>query len=194
MYNEFFKQSDYKSTLGPWRVLYDKYPKSTLNIYIHGIQMYEDFLEKAKTRQEKEAALDSLMSIYDQRIKYFNQKGYVLGRKGTAWLKYHLPPAEDLTEDQLIDIYRKGYEMLDISIEEQAVETEIPVIVLLMQTSRSLFSMGKLAKEDVVKNYERTTDVLNKKEAKILKKPDLPMHAQPLNLSLELPVLPIVML
>lgn len=173
MYNEFYKQGDFKSTLGPWRVLYDKYPKSTLNIYIHGIQMYEDFLEKAKTREEKEAALDSLMNIYDKRIKYFDQKGYVLGRKGTAWLKYHLPPAEDLTENQVVDIYRKGYDMLDISIKEQGVETEIPVLVLLMQTSRSLFSMGKLAKEDVVKNYELTTDVLNKKEAKNAEEPGL---------------------
>lgn len=169
MYNEFYKQGDYKSTLVPWRLLYDKYPKSTLNLYIHGIVMYEDFLEKAATPAAKDAILDSIMNIYDRRIKYFGQKGFVLGRKGTAWLKYHLPPAEDLSEDQLVAIYRKGYDMLLESIKEQGIETEIPVVVLLMQTSRSLFSLGKLPKGDVVQNYEIITEVLNKKQAS---KPD----------------------
>jgi tetratricopeptide (TPR) repeat protein len=164
MYNEFYKQKDFKSTLGPWRNLYDNYPKSTLNIYIHGVVMYEEFIEKASTREAKDAFLDSLMNIYDRRIKYFNQKGYVLGRKATTWLRYHLPPAEDLTEDELVEIYRKGYDMLGESIREQGVETEIPVVVLLMQASRSLFSLGKLPKEDVVKNYELTIGVLDKKQ------------------------------
>ena len=27
---------------------------------------------------------------YDQRLKYFGGKGFILGRKGTAWLKYKL--------------------------------------------------------------------------------------------------------
>jgi tetratricopeptide (TPR) repeat protein len=166
MYNEFYKQQDYKSTLGPWRKLYDAYPKSTLNIYIHGANMYETFIEKATSREEKATFLDSLMNIYDRRIKYFNQKGFVMGRKGTTWLRYNLPPAEDLSNEDLGKIYKKGYEMLEISIAEQKAETEIPVLVLLMQTSRSLFSLGQLEKTEVVKNYEETTTVLNAKQTK----------------------------
>jgi tetratricopeptide (TPR) repeat protein len=169
MYNEFYKQGDYKSTLGPWRKLYDNYPKSTLNLYHHGATMYESFLEKATTKEEKEAFLDSLMNIYDRRIKYFNQKGFVMGRKATLWLRYNLPPPADISNEDLASIYKKGYDMLEISIKEQGPETEIPVLVLLMQTSRSLFSFGKITKEDVVKNYELVSAVLNQKEAS---KPD----------------------
>jgi tetratricopeptide (TPR) repeat protein len=169
MYNEFYKQDDYKSALGPWRKLYDNYPKSTLNLYHHGATMYESFLEKAITKEEKAAFLDSLMNIYDRRIKYFNQKGFVMGRKATLWLRYNLPPPADISNEDLAAIYRKGYDMLEVSIKEQGPETEIPVLVLLMQTSRSLFSFGKITKEDVVKNYELVSAVLNQKEAS---KPD----------------------
>lgn len=175
MYNEFFKQGDYKSTLPPWRKLYDGYPKSTLNLYLHGATMYESFIEKATTKAEKSAYIDSLMNIYDRRIKYFNQKGFVLGRKGEAWLRYNLPPSDDLSNEELAQMYRKGYNFVFESMKEQGVETEIPVLLLVMQTTRALFSLGQLPKEEVVINYETITEILNKKDAA---KPDEPGLAE----------------
>lgn len=160
MYGEFYKQKDYKSAMTPWQVLYRMYPKSTLNIYIHGANMFESYIENAGTKAEKNQYLDSLMKLYDRRIRFFDQKGYVLGRKGTAWLRYNLPPAEDVSDEEMAEIYQKGYDNLLESMKEQGDETEIPVLVLLMQTSKSLLSLGKLPKEDVVKNYDEVASVL----------------------------------
>lgn len=175
MYNEFYKQGDFKSTLPPWRKLYNGYPKSTLNLYLHGAIMYEHFIEKAATKEEKFAFIDSLMNIYDRRIKYFGQKGFVLGRKGEAWLRYNLPPSEDMSNEELTEMYRKGYNFVYESMKEQGVETEIPVLLLVMQTTRALFSLGQLPKEDVVKNFEAITEILDKKDAA---KPDEPGLAE----------------
>jgi tetratricopeptide (TPR) repeat protein len=160
MYGEFYKQKDYKSAMAPWQVLYHRFPKSTLNVYIHGANMFESYIENAANKAEKQQYLDSLMRLYDRRIRFFDQKGYVLGRKGTAWLKYNLPPAEDVTDEELSVIYQKGYDNLLASAKEQGNETEIPVLVLLMQTSKSLLSLGKLPKEDVVRNYDMVATVL----------------------------------
>ncbi len=79
MYGEFYKQKDYKSAMEPWKILYTKYPKSTLNVYIHGANMYENYIANAGTKVEKQHMVDSLMKLYDRRIRFFNQKGYVLG-------------------------------------------------------------------------------------------------------------------
>ncbi len=159
LYNEFFKQADYKSAIPHWKVIFDKYPKSTLNIYIHGIKMYESLLEKATTPQEKEEYLNMMMQIYDNRIKYLNQKGYVLGRKGTDYLKYKLVN-ENLTDDQLKDVLKKGYGWLDESIKEQGKTSEPPVIIPYMQCTKSLYKMGELPKETVVKNYDMCNGIL----------------------------------
>lgn len=166
MYNEFFKQNDYKSAQAPWRVLYDHYPKSTLNIYIHGATMYDSFLEKAATPAEKTALLDSMMRLYDRRIKYFDQKGYVLGRKATTWLKYNLPPAEDMSNEDLANLYKAGHDMLDAAVDEQGAEAEIPVLVIYMQTARALMNLEKMSKQDVVKHYENVIKIMDEKEAK----------------------------
>lgn len=164
MYGEFYKQKDFKSAMSPWEILYHKYPKSTLNIYIHGANMFEHFIETAPSKVVKDQYVDSLMKLYDRRIRFFDQKGYVLGRKGTAWLKYNLPPAEDISNEELIAIYRKGYDWLSESLKEQGAEAEIPVLVLLMQTSKSLLSLGQLPKEDVVSNYDKVAGVLSQIE------------------------------
>lgn len=164
MYGEFYKQKDYKSASEPWKKLYAMYPKSTLNIYIHGANMIEDHIEKAASKAEKQHYLDSLMKLYDRRVRFFNQKGYVLGRKGTAWLKYNLPPAEDMSNDDLAAMYKKGYDWLSESVKEQGKESEVPILVLLMQTSKSLFSLGQLPKEQVVLNYDAVTGLLTQIE------------------------------
>lgn len=161
IYSEFYKQGDYKSAAVPWSVLYNQYPKSSVNLYIHGANMIEKQIEKAATKEEKKMYLDSLLKLYDRRIKTFDQKGYVTGRKGTSWMKYNLPPADDITNEELAAIYKKGYDLLLESTKLQGKETEIPVMILLLQTSKSLLSMGQLPKEEMVKNYERVSGVLN---------------------------------
>ncbi len=161
LYSEFYKQKDYKSALPHWRNLYNNYPASTANIYIHGGKMYEALIEKASTDAERDELIDKFMKMYDKRIKYFDQKGYVLGRKGTSWLKYKLDPSRENSPEgaNLIAIHKKGYELVNESVTLQGSETEPPVLILLMQTTVALFKLGEMPKEQVVKNYETCNKV-----------------------------------
>ncbi|MDD4108811.1 MAG: hypothetical protein PHH93_08840, partial [Prolixibacteraceae bacterium] len=154
LYIEFYKQENYKSALPHWNTIYNKYPKSTPNVYIHGANMYESFIENAETPEERSKQIDALMKLYDKRIKYFGEKGYVMGRKATAWLNYKLNTDNPPEGDALKEVLNKGYEWLSISLTEQGEKTELPVFVLLMQTTRSLFLLGELPKETVVTNYD----------------------------------------
>ncbi len=159
LYNEFYNQEDYTSALPHWKNLYNKYPKSHTNLYIQGTKMYQNFIDSAKTSEEKEKYLQELMKIYDKRVKYFGQKGYVLGRKGTDWFKYKL--AENLEGDNLKQALKSGYEWISESVNEQGINSEAPVLVLLMNSSRSLFQMGEISKETVVANYDKCTNIIN---------------------------------
>ena len=65
-----------------------------------------------KNPQNKQAYIDTLMMIYDNRILYFGKEGYVLGKKGADLIKY------DPTR------YEDAYSMLDMSIEMQGNSSE----------------------------------------------------------------------
>ena len=165
LYSEFYKQGDYKSAIPHWRNIYNKYPKSTSNVYIHGSKIYEYLIENAKTDAEKEKFLDEYMKMYDKKIKYFGQHGYNIGRKATAWLKYNLVDSLRITPlegDARKEVMKTGYEWLKQSMDEQGVETDLPVIIQLMQTTVALFKLGELPKETVVTNYDKMNGVLNK--------------------------------
>lgn len=161
LYTEFYKQKDYTSALPHWRELYNKYPKSSSNIYIHGARMFEYQLANAKTPAEKDKILDEYMKLYDKRIEYFGKKGYVLGRKGTTYLKYKLLES-DLEGEEQIAVLKSGYEWINESVDEQGDETELTILVLLMQTSKALFKLEELPKETVVINYEKCNKIVNK--------------------------------
>lgn len=159
LYLEFYKQEDYKSALPHWKKLYSNFPKSSSNVYIQGLKMYQSFIEKASTPEEKNKFIDELMKIYDKRIEHFGEKGYVLGRKGTDWLKYKLEGDPELEERKAI--MKSGYEWIKTSVEEQENATEAPVLVLLMQTTAALFKLGEIPKETVVLNYETCNSIIN---------------------------------
>jgi tetratricopeptide (TPR) repeat protein len=159
LYTEFYKQKDYDSALPHWKELYNKYPKCTPNLYIHGAKMFEYQLANAKTDAEKDKILDDYMKLYDKRIKNFGNQGYVLGRKGTTWLKYKLLEG-NLEGDEQVEALKSGYEWINQSVDEQGNKSELPVLVLLMQTSKALFKLGALPKETVVFNYEKCNSIL----------------------------------
>jgi tetratricopeptide (TPR) repeat protein len=160
LYGEFYKQENYSSAFPHWKNVYNKYPKSTLNIYIHGANMYEKMIEEATTPEEKEKHIDELMKMYDKRIKYFDDNGFVLGRKATAWLKYKLENDRAQENGNMKETLKKGYDWLLESVNERGNESELPVLVLLMQTTRSLFLLGEIPKETVVKNYDLCSSTL----------------------------------
>lgn len=163
LYTEFFKQGDYKSAYPHWEILKNKYPKSTANIYIQGAKMLESFLDSAKTDAERDKYLDEVLKLADQRIKYFGGEGYVLGRKGIIWLEYNRAEIRKTPweGDDLIKVTKIGHEYLDKSVNLQKVETELPVFLMLMQTTRGLFKLNALPKETVVLNYDKCNSYLN---------------------------------
>ena len=168
LYTEFYKQDDYISAIPHWKILFNKYPKSSPNIYIQGAKMYEYLLDNAKNDAERDKYLEEYLKLADQRIKYYSGKGFVLGRKGTGWLKYKLNENREkqIEGEELKQVMQKGYEWLNESVNEEKAKAELPVLLLLMQTTRSLFKLGALPKETVVLNYEKTNKYLTEIIAK----------------------------
>jgi len=168
IFDQFYKQGDYKSALAPWSVEYTKFPKSSDNVYIHGIKMHEDMISKAPDA-EKAALLNKIMEIYDKRIQYFGNEGYNLGRKATIYLKYKLAEADQMTDEQKKEVYKTGYKWLESSVEKQGQESEAAVLLLLNRATALLFKTGEFKADKVMAVYDKTSIIV---EANLAKTPD----------------------
>jgi tetratricopeptide (TPR) repeat protein len=148
-YTEFFNQKNYKDAMPAWRWCFINCPASTKNIYIHGTTIVEYFIGVQTDEVAKQAYIDTLMMVYDNRITYFNQKALVLGRKGNSMLKYR--------PEQV----KEAHDVLEESFNLGGNDTEYFVIGFYMNTTVVLFTKGELTKEQVVDTYTKLSDALN---------------------------------
>jgi hypothetical protein len=172
LYREFFKQEDYKSAMPHWRTVYTVYPKSTAQLYIDGLRMYEALIQKSLDNKTKLAYLDTMMLIYDKRMKYFDNIGELMGRKADKYLEIILQL--NLTDAEMVKGVQTGHDFAAKSIKESGEKAMPAVLVLYMQSSRKLFSSNALKKEAVIENYEMIMSILDKQ----MKNPELKEKAE----------------
>jgi tetratricopeptide (TPR) repeat protein len=160
LYREFFRQGDYSSALPHWRKVYKTYPKSTTNIYNDGLKMMESKMDEALDGMTKVAYIDTMMIIYDKRIKNMGSKGDLMGRKAALFLEKTL--TLNLSDSEFREQIKRGYGLSEDAIEETEYQTEPAVIVLFMQSTRRLFSLNEFTQATVLENFEKAMDILTK--------------------------------
>ena len=145
IYKDYLK-SEPKLALSLWRVAYKTCPQSQKTLYINGASMYDALAEKEKDEAKKAAYLDTMFSIYDQRIEMFGQRGFVLGYKGQAMLSNG--------QDK-----EQTFATLDEAMKITGNKTQAGTMVAMMFTIINLEKAGKRTKEEVVLMFEKTSSI-----------------------------------
>ena len=150
LYREYARQKNYDIALDYWVIVYTECPKASVYIYIDGIKMIKSTIKKTEDQSQKNILIDSMMRIYDQRIKYFDKKGFVLGNKGLDFIKY----SENTVENRQI-----GYDLLKESIELQKYKSKASQLLTFMQTSKYLFKADVIEGGQVVSDYGMVVEI-----------------------------------
>jgi tetratricopeptide (TPR) repeat protein len=157
LYRTYYKQKDYASAVVYWKVPFAECPTSSKNVYIHGAKMYNKFLKEEKNPTRFDELLDTLMLIYDNRIKYFDERGKVLGRQGVDLLRY---------KREEIEYVEKGYKMLKESIELQNQRASDPAIATFMTAAVTLYTNNALDDNTLIDDYLNCSAIIDAKLAK----------------------------
>ncbi len=154
LYREHVKHGAYSSALVPWRVVFEECPKSSKNIYIDGAKMFNDFTDNEMDPERKAKLMDSLRIVYDQRIKYYKQRGSVLSRKANAILRH-----QEYRSDP--DIQKEAYGYLVESISILKNKSWVATVATYMTTSFALFHNERLTDQQVIENYAQASEILD---------------------------------
>ena len=147
--SEFVKIKVYDYAYEPWRACFKNCPESSKNIYIQGKKIIVYKIENVKTDQEKEAYIDTLMLLYDQRIKYFGQEGKVLGKKGIDLLKYRRSAIAEAN----------GY--LKKSLELDKTKANASVAATYITTCGALFKANEMEADEMITAYISTMEYVD---------------------------------
>ena len=144
-YTEYFKQKNYDSALPNWRQAYKLCPPTArYSLLSDGTTLLKRVLQaNSKNPIYKEALVDSIMKIYDERIQY--------------WPKY----ATSSLNNKALDMYNfikdepeKLYEGLTAAVTELGKEARPNLYLFQINTAVDLYKDGKLDPETVINVYE----------------------------------------
>ena len=156
-YTEYYKQKNYDSALPNWRKAY-KYcpPTARYSLLSDGTTLIRNLIQKnANNPVYKKELVDSLMTIYDQRVQY--------------WPKY----AVSSLNNKALDMYnyvkdepQKLYEVLTNVVETAKEKTRPNIFLFQLNTAVDLYKNGQLDPESVINVYEKGIEYLGKMTAK----------------------------
>jgi tetratricopeptide (TPR) repeat protein len=157
LYREYVKQKSYEEALTYWRRVYSICPVSSKNIYIDGVTLFRWQIDREKDVARRDLYIDTLMQIYDNRIKYFGERGQVLGRKGIDLLRYRRG------EQQYI---QEGFNILDESVSILKGKSAAPTLATYFTATVSLFKLNALDAGRVVEIWGKVIPYLDEGAAK----------------------------
>ena len=151
-YTEYNKQKNYDSALPNWRQAYKLCPPTArYSLLSDGTTLLKRVLQaNSKNPIYREALVDSIMKIYDERIQY--------------WPKY----ATSSLNNKALDMYNfmkdepeKLYEGLTYAIDELGTNARTNLYLFQMNTAVDLYKDGKLDPESVIAAYEKAVENIN---------------------------------
>ena len=146
--SEFAKMGLHEEAWESWKYCFENCPSASRNIYITGPSILYDKIEKAADQKMKGGYIDTLMLLYDRRIQYFGQEGYVSARKGIDILKYR--PTD----------YPEAYSLLKKSVSLEMMNTEPVSVAGYMQVTSVMFRNGKIPAPEAIANYFGLMDII----------------------------------
>lgn len=155
-YTNYFKQKSYDDALTNWRNAY-KYcpPASRQSMLVDGTTLMRRLIsQNAKDPEYKQALIDTLMTLHQQRIEYFPKYAVsTLNNKGVDLSNFVKDP-------------KVLYPAYNEIIEANQENTKASILLWNLNTAIELFKAGDLEAEEVINTYQRNIALINEAPAK----------------------------
>ncbi len=149
LYRENYKQKLYQDALPYWRYVYKNAPALRKTTYLNGANMYESLAKEAEDETTKQAYIDTLFMIYDQRQEHFGEAGVIDGWRAYKLKKYR--PDEEAKYDELVKN----------SIEIQQEESDYFLLYPYLKQAISAFNALPAEKKKDEAEQGKVTEVYN---------------------------------
>jgi len=138
-----------KNMIDSWRWCFFNCSGASQNIYIHGVKIIKHMITEAKDPELKNKLIDTLMMVYDQRIRIFNKEGEILGRKGVDLYK------------QRPESYNDAYEYLKKSVDLRGNKSSSTVLVYYFRLAIKRVKAGLDDPGTIVDAYDQISDIID---------------------------------
>jgi tetratricopeptide (TPR) repeat protein len=92
LFTPYAKVNNFSDAYPFWKIAYEECPAATKDLYLYGVRIVNWQISEEKDPARKEALIQELMSVYDQRIKYFGNdqrygKDWIVANKAQDYIR-----------------------------------------------------------------------------------------------------------
>lgn len=149
LYQEYYKQKSYTDCYEPWRQILKHCPRYSKAVYQKGEVIMKSMVNSAQNAEERDAYIDELMRMFDQRIQYFGEEAVVLAKK-----------AQTLSTLRPNDV-KNVYEIYARAIEAGAHQLDENYVTLFFKATVDYVQAGLAEPSLVIDNYDIASDLLD---------------------------------
>jgi len=156
LYREFYKQKNYADALPHWRWVFNNCPLVSQNVYIDGAKIISTKINEAKDLKTRNAYIDTLMMVFEKRIKYFgdsptSREGMVLGRQAIELETYR--PSDTM----------RIYEYLRRSVESEGINSDAYIVSRYFINVSNQVSNKRFSSDSIAEVYDRLSNLVDQK-------------------------------
>jgi len=156
LYSDDFNVKKYRQAIPPLQWLLTNAPKVSSNIYKHGVDIYDSLARAEKDPAKKQVYVDSIMLIFDLRIKNCGDEATVVNRKATSMFKFNYNNKAKLGE--VLAMFDKAYELQGNNMQDPSLEQYMKTVQL-----HSKFNKGSMTDDQILEKYDRIMAVIEVK-------------------------------
>lgn len=162
LYTDYKKNSEFQKAVGPLNWLLTNTPNLNTSIYINGAEIYDKLANAAVKEKSPRAStlIDSLLLIYDLRIKNCGEEATVLNRKALSAAQYNLNTAGK--EAGVLALFDKAIELNGNSILDNSLVPYMQVVKV------NKLKLKNLTDEQVLQRYDKINEIIDAKIKKAL--------------------------
>lgn len=164
LYTDNFRQGNYRAAANQLSWLLINSPNLHNSIYINGVKIYSGMAASEKDQAKKIIYQDSVLLLYDMRIKYFDNEAKVLNRKAYDAYKYY---SKDKSRyEELFNLFKNTFELNGNKVMNSNLLPYMDVV------RRYKLSGGKITDDEVLDIYAEITQIIVFKIEKVGKNVD----------------------
>jgi tetratricopeptide (TPR) repeat protein len=157
LYTDYQKNGEYQKAVAPLNWLLTNAPDLNTSIYINGADIYNKLADAAVKQKSPRSAglIDSLLLMYDLRIKYCGEEATVLNRKALSAAQYNLNTTGK--EEGVLALFDKAIELNGNNIMDN---TLVPYMQVIRINKAKL---KKLTDDQVLQRYDKVIEIIDAK-------------------------------
>jgi tetratricopeptide (TPR) repeat protein len=155
IYGDAVKQGNYRGATASLQWLLTNAPKVSTKIYIDGADIYDKLADKETDPAKKKVLVDSMLWMFDARIKNCGDEVNVMNRKAYASYRYNVKDKDKVAE--LLAMYDKVYEISGNNV------TDVNLVAYFNTVYGNFVMLKNLTDEQVLQRYDKIQNVIDVK-------------------------------